>query len=270
MLSVYAKHEWLTILAIGGLLLVSLLIIGWWWLACAVGLAIAALLSFFRDPRRSIPFQRGIFVSPADGRVTSVHRVDHFEHFNEPAVCVRIFLSVFNVHINRAPCQGVVDSIHHRSGGHRNALDPRSAQTNESILMVLVHPVRGRPIAAVRQVAGLLARSIVCRVKERQVLQRGERYGMIKLGSTTELYLPESGNPQVLVKPGQCVRSGQSILANVQPQTTRGMGVSPMTDSTGGTPVPSRAPHDDSAKGESGMGSQPIDISKGSTEPPSS
>lgn len=220
MFSPYAKREWLTILAIGLMLSIALAIARWYWLIIPVAAATGALLSFFRDPERRTPTQRGVMVSPADGRVTSVHRLDHFEPLGEPATCIRIFLSVFNVHVNRSPCHGRVESVRHKPGQHQNALKPQSAQVNESCLIVLTHPVRPSRMAAVRQVAGMLARSVACHTGEGRILQRGQRYGMIKLGSTTELYIPESLSPKVAVKQGDAVRGGQTVLAHVTvPQT---------------------------------------------------
>lgn len=213
MLSGYARNEWLTILVVGLLLGIATAVVGLWWLTVVIALATAALVLFFRDPQRRVPTQRGAVVAPADGRVSSVHRVEHFEPFDEPAVCIRIFLSVLDVHINRSPCHGEVVSVTHKAGKHLNALNPDSAEANESNLIVMVHPIRRQPVAAVRQVAGLLARTIVCAVKEGQVLQRGERIGIIKLGSTTELYLPESLGPDVQVQQGQKVYAGRTVVA---------------------------------------------------------
>jgi len=217
MLSPLAKKECVTIAAVSGMLTVTGVWVGWWWL---VGLAIvggAAGLAFFRDPERSIPNQRNVMVSPADGRVSSVHEIDPYEPLGGPAVCVRIFLSVLDVHINRSPCHSVVASVTHKPGRHRNALNPESAEDNESTLMVLHHPIRRYPMAAVRQVAGLLARTVVCGVKEGEILQRGQRYGLIKLGSTTELYVPKALNPVVRVKRGEYVYGGMTILTEVNP-----------------------------------------------------
>jgi len=203
MLSPYAKNEWITIIAIGLLLAVTSVFVGLWWLVFLILPVVAALLAFFRDPNRKTPSQRGAMIAPADGRVSSIHEVEHFEPFNGPATCIRIFLSVLDVHINRSPCHGQVTSITHKPGDHKNALNPTSAETNESNLIVLVHPIRRHPLAAVRQVAGLLARTIACGVHEGDVVQRGQRIGMIKLGSTTELYLPSDLQPKVAVQQGQ-------------------------------------------------------------------
>lgn len=215
MLSPYAKNEWLTILAVGLLTTIAAVIVGWWWLAFLTVPLTAALLAFFRDPNRKTPSQRGAMISPADGRVSSIHEVEHFEPFEGPATCIRIFLSVFDVHINRSPCHGEVKSITYKPGDHKNALNPTSAETNESNLIVLVHPIRRHPLAAVRQVAGLLARTITCGLKEGDVAQRGQRIGIIKLGSTTELYLPADLRPRVEVQQGQYVYAGITVLASV-------------------------------------------------------
>ncbi|MEX0744141.1 MAG: phosphatidylserine decarboxylase [Phycisphaeraceae bacterium] len=218
MLSGFARNEWLTIIAVGMMLAIATLVMGLWWLAVLVLLAAAALVAFFRDPHRRVPTQRGAVVAPADGRVSSVHRVERFEPFDGPAMCIRIFLSVLDVHVNRSPCHGEVLSIAHKPGQHLNALNPESAEVNESNLVVLVHPIRRQPIAAVRQVAGLLARTIVCRAREGQVLQRGERIGIIKLGSTTELYLPEALAPELSVEQGQYVYGGLTVVAVMTPR----------------------------------------------------
>ncbi len=215
MLSGYGRNEWLTILAIGGLFAVTFLIIGWWPVAILAIVATIAVLTFFRDPERRVPTQRGIIVAPADGRISSIHELEHFEPFDGPATCVRIFLSVLDVHVNRSPCHGTVLSVTHKPGDHLNAMNPDSAEVNESNLIVMVHPIRRHPVAAVRQVAGLLARTIVCGVKEEQVLQRGQKIGMIKLGSTTEVYLPKHSQPQITVQVGQKVQGGLTVVANV-------------------------------------------------------
>lgn len=216
-LTEYGRREWTAILLGAAGLIGITIFFGWWWVLAIVLGAAVALLSFFRDPNRAVPSDRSVVVSPADGRVSSVHWVDHFEPFGEPALCIRIFLSVFNVHVNRSPCHGKVTSITHTPGQHRNALDPQSAQLNESNLMVLFHPTRNQPVAAVRQIAGAIARRIVCRAGVGQILQRGQRYGMIKFGSTTELYLPKSCQPQAAVVQGQRVAGGVTVLARVSP-----------------------------------------------------
>ncbi|MBL4702012.1 MAG: phosphatidylserine decarboxylase family protein [Phycisphaeraceae bacterium] len=215
MLSPHAKSEWTTILVIGLLLSATAILAGWWWLSIPLIIATLGLMLFFRDPDRPIPTQRGIMVSPADGKVSSIHEVEFFEPFNGPAICVRIFLSVFDVHINRSPIHGVVTSITHKPGEHLNVLNPKSAEVNEYNLLIFAHPIRRDIVAAVRQVAGLCARTICCTINTGAVIQRGQRIGIIKLGSTTELYIPARFNPQVIVEQGQYVYGGTTILANV-------------------------------------------------------
>jgi phosphatidylserine decarboxylase len=215
MLSPYAKNEWITIAVIGLLMTIASVVVGWWWLVFFILPITAALLAFFRDPNRKTPSQRGAMIAPADGRISSIHEVDHFAPFDGPATCIRIFLSVLDVHINRSPCHGHVKSVTHKPGDHKNALNPTSAETNESNLIVLIHPIRRHPLAAVRQVAGLLARTIACGVSEGEVVQRGQRIGIIKLGSTTELYLPADLDPKVAVQQGQAVYAGLTVLATV-------------------------------------------------------
>lgn len=243
MLSPYAKNEWLTIAAVGLLLTITSFAMGWWWLAFLIVPLTAALMAFFRDPNRKTPSQRGAMIAPADGRISSIHEVEHFEPFGGPATCVRIFLSVLDVHINRSPCHGQITSITHKPGDHLNALNPKSAETNESNLIVLVHPIKNHPLAAVRQVAGLLARTIACNVHEGDVVQRGQRIGIIKLGSTTELYLPADLEPKVSIQQGQKVYAGVTVLAHVtskdqvevSPISGEATGQSQTTSQTGDT-----------------------------------
>lgn len=224
MLSSYAKNEWLTIIAVGLCVGASLVLLGHWPGAVGVGVATLAVLTFFRDPDRRVPSPRNIVVAPADGKISSIHDVEHFPPFDGPAVCVRVFMSVFDVHVNRCACHGKVASITHQPGNHGNTLNPESIEDNESMTTVFVHPVKNHPVAAIRQVAGLLARTIHNGLREEQVVQRGQRMGIIKLGSTSELYLPLTLRPEVKVKQGQKVLAGMTILAAVTPlDPTEGM-----------------------------------------------
>lgn len=217
MLSPFAKKEWLTIIAVGLCFAVSMFLLGYWPLAVVAVLVTVAILTFFRDPERRVPSQRNAVVAPADGKVSSVHEVEHFPPFDGPATCVRIFMSVFDVHINRCPCHGKIATITHQPGAHRNTLNPESAEDNESMTTVMVHPVKGHPIAAVRQIAGLLARTIHNGLRPEQVVQRGQRMGIIKLGSTSEVYLPHTLAPELQIRQGQKVLAGLTVLATVTP-----------------------------------------------------
>lgn len=211
----YGRRQWLTILIVSALLIAGFIAVKWWIAVGVVAAVTLALLSFFRDPHRHVPTQRGIMVSPADGHVSSIHQVEHYEAFGEPALCIRIFLSVLDVHVNRAPCHCRVGPMTHTPGQYLNAMKPESAAVNESNLIILLHPAKGRPIAALRQVAGMIARRIVCAVEEGDILQRGQRFGMIKFGSTAELYLPASAGAKVLVELGQKVAGGRTVLVEL-------------------------------------------------------
>lgn len=218
MLSKHAKLECVTIAMVGFMLSVTVFMIGLWWLMILIVPLALCLLLFFRDPERRTPSQRGVMVSPADGHISSIHEIEHFEPLDGPAVCVRIFLSVFDVHVNYSPYHTAVESITHKPGEHLNALKPESAEDNESNLLVLTHPNRLYKMAAVRQVAGMIARTIVCHVQEDQVLQRGQRIGLIKLGSTVELYIAKDLSPRLHVQDKQKVVGGMTVIAQITPK----------------------------------------------------
>jgi len=201
-----------------------------WWLSGVAALLTLVLLMFFRDPRRRVPVQRGIVVAPADGRITSIHDVAHFEPFDGPAICVRVFLSVLDVHVNRSPCYGRVASVEHTPGKFINALRPESAELNESVLIVLDHPTHRTPVAAVKQVAGAIARRIVTGCDVDDILQRGQRFGLIKFGSTTEVYLPEPDHVDVQIKLGEYVYGGETIVAKLTATPTRQLDTDTDTD----------------------------------------
>lgn len=216
MLSPFARSQCLIIIAAGAVLTGACLGLRWWGLAAVVAVATLALLAFFRDPNRQVPSRRGVVVSPADGRVRSIHRIDHFEPFDGPAHCVRIFLSVFDVHVQRSPLHGRVASIHRRDGPRGNALKEDSAEENAAVTMVLNHPTRDEPRAAVRQIVGMVARRIVCSPAEGDILQRGQRYGIIIFGSTVDLYLPEDQIAAIELQSGQRVNGGVTVVAELR------------------------------------------------------
>lgn len=179
------------------------------WAWSALPLLVAAFfLWFFRDPRRVIPQEPGLVVSPADGKVTEVARV------SAPTgglLRISIFLSVFDVHVNRSPVAGVLREIRYKKGEYLNAMNPASAERNEQNLARL-ECADGTQVAFI-QIAGLLARRIVFRKRVGDVLERGERVGLIKFGSRTDVLLPDFAEP--LVKPGDRVRGGASVIARL-------------------------------------------------------
>ncbi|HVT90829.1 MAG TPA: phosphatidylserine decarboxylase [Tepidisphaeraceae bacterium] len=188
----------------------------WLWppLAILVLPLLIWLFAFFRDPNRPIPTDPKIMVSPADGTVSDIVEIPNFELLNGPCVRVGIFLSVFNVHVNRAPCDGKVSKLIYKEGKFINALHHENASAhNESNTIVLSEIGGDRPVAVVKQIVGLIARRIVCVPQVGTALVRGERIGMIKFGSRTELYIPVWLKPNVKVEVGQKVRGAADIIA---------------------------------------------------------
>lgn len=184
-----------------------------WCYATIVPLVLLGLVVyFFRDPHREPPGDPAAIVSPADGVIAEVTELDHYDFIDGPAVRIGIFLSIFNVHINRAPRAGRVVAMHYKPGEFLNALNPESAIRNE--FMWIGFEEEGQPGMryAVRQISGLLARRIVCALRPGQPVRRGEKFGMIKLGSRTELILPRDA-VRVEAAVGDVVRAGSTVLA---------------------------------------------------------
>jgi phosphatidylserine decarboxylase len=179
----------------------------WVWALPALLLA-AFFLWFFRDPTRAIPPERGLVVSPADGKVTEVARITTPEG---ERLRLSIFLSVFDVHVNRSPVEGILREVRYRKGKYLNAMNPACSEVNEQNLAV-VDCIEGYQVSFV-QIAGLLARRIVFNKRPGDYLERGERVGLIKFGSRTDILLP--GHAEPLVKPGERVRGGASIVARI-------------------------------------------------------
>ena len=170
-------------------------------------------ISFFRNPNRNIERFSNIIYSPADGKITEITELDNHDTLNCPCIRIRIFLSIFNVHINRSPCETVVNSIKFKRGKFINAMKPESAEENESntLLMATNKPICGPVI--VRQISGLIARTIVCNVKEGDSLKPGQPFGMIKFGSGTEIIIPKQANLNIQAKTGDKVKAGLTQLA---------------------------------------------------------
>ena len=193
----------------------------WYWGLIAVWLVWLVVAGFFRDPIRRVPnhLRSTIMLSPADGTVSAVERYESHEATADgPAVCVRLFLSVLNVHINRSPGEAVVVGKIYRPGKFLDARTAESAKINESNLIIMERE-RGdgvRERFGVRQVSGKIARRIVDGTREGQAFKRGERFGMIKFGSTTELILPRPDDVEVFVKVGDKVRGGLTPIAEIR------------------------------------------------------
>jgi len=188
--------------------LLALAVIGFWRMfAVGVGSLLALLALFFRDPERRITLIRGAVVSPADGQVTGVSAQAGTEAGPFDGPRITIVLSVWNVHVNRVPQDGVVESMAYSPGGHALAWS-HSAAENESNW---IHVRSNQHRIVVRQVASKLARRVVCRLNVGDQVQRGQRLGIIKFGSRTDLYLPKGSS--LLVRAGDKVRGGSSIVA---------------------------------------------------------
>jgi phosphatidylserine decarboxylase len=186
----------------------------WGLVLLEAGLAIVLLwiLSFFRDPQRAVPTDRSLLLAPADGTVTDIEIVSEEEFIDGNALRIGIFLSIFDTHINRAPCDVKVERISYRPGKCKNAMNPKSGRVNESSDLALVRTDHPQDRLVVRQISGAIARRIVCATSQGQNLTSGEKFGMIKFGSRTELYLPPRENAKCLVRVGDKVRAGLSAL----------------------------------------------------------
>jgi phosphatidylserine decarboxylase len=176
----------------------------WAWGIAPVLLA-AFFLWFFRDPQRTVPAGPGLIVSPGDGLVTETVTISTPRG---PRQRVSIFLSVFDVHVNRSPIGGVIKAVRYRKGQYLNAMNPDSAQHNERNVVTVSG--QGTEVTF-KQIAGLLARRIVFNLKEEDTVERGQRVGLIKFGSRVDVLLPEEAT--LRVKVGQRVKGGSSVIA---------------------------------------------------------
>lgn len=185
--------------------MVGLILFGW-------------VVYFFRDPKRVTPSRPGLVVSPADGRVILITDVVPDKSLglgDEPRTRVSIFLNVFDVHVNRSPVDGEVTHIDYRAGKFVNASLDKASVDNErnalALVMVGEHPYAGQKIGVV-QIAGLIARRILCTARPNDKLKAGERFGLIRFGSRTDVYLPQGLKPLVCV--GQRMIGGETIIAD--------------------------------------------------------
>jgi phosphatidylserine decarboxylase len=171
------------------------------------------LLWFFRDPERTITTDAGAVVSPGDGKVTDISTV---MVGSEKWTRLSIFLSVFDVHVNRSPIAGVIREVRYQRGQYLNAMNQASAELNEQNIVTVEGDGDGQRVIF-KQIAGLLARRIVFHPKVGDRLERGQRVGLIKFGSRVDVLLDASA--QVTVKIGDRVKGGSSVLAHLQPQS---------------------------------------------------
>lgn len=171
------------------------------------------IIFFFRDPERNIPQEKGLYVSPADGKVIQIRDIFEKENLKSEVKEISIFMSPLDVHVNRSPCDGRVVDVIYTPGKFQAAYKDDASLKNENIALILEGEY-GEIL--VRQVAGFLARRAVCRVKIGDILKRGERYGMIKFGSRLDVYLPKEVG--IMVKLGDKVKAGETVIAREEPK----------------------------------------------------
>ncbi|HAA09611.1 MAG: phosphatidylserine decarboxylase family protein [Syntrophomonadaceae bacterium] len=183
------------------------------WIIPGLVFAVLALfcLFFFRNPTRTIPQEAGVVVAPADGRVMDITRMEEPLFMNGEAVRISIFLSLFNVHINRMPVDGMIEIIQPVSGLYLPAYNVEAGSKSQRNYIGISSDV-GRLIVV--QITGAIARRLVCWAKVGQYMPRGERFGLIRFGSCTEVYLPSHADIQVAV--GDKIRGGNSVIAKFQ------------------------------------------------------
>jgi phosphatidylserine decarboxylase len=182
-----------------------LAMIGWWSVAAVVGVVALACLGFFRDPERTPPAGPGLVLAPADGRVMRIDEVE--DAWVGRAVRASIFLSPLDVHVNRSPVAGLVDSVRYEAGRFMAAYRDEASELNERCTIALEGDATR---VGVKQIAGVLARRIVCRVRVGDKLAAGERFGLIRFGSRTDLVVPRS--TEMRVKIGDRVRGGETVM----------------------------------------------------------
>jgi len=183
------------------------------------------VLAFFRDPYRAVPADSNLLLAPADGKITNIEIIDppaflrkqeEGDFISAKTLRIGIFLSIFNVHINRAPCNVKVEKITYKQGKYKNAQNPQAGRVNESNDLGLVRTDSPKERLIIRQISGAIARRIVCQVSQGQKLTGGEKFGMIKFGSRTELYLPARENAKCLVQIGDKVKAGLTPLVKYE------------------------------------------------------
>ena len=190
---------------------VLMFLISVYWATAIFGLGFLFVTWFFRDPERRIPNEPNVIVSPADGKITEI--ITENEPINGK-LCKRvtIFLSVFNVHVNRVPIGGTIEDIRYNPGKFLAAFNPKASMDNEQNLILINN---GRTHIFVKQIAGLIARRIVCWPKKGDHYESGQRYGLIRFGSRVDILLPE--NTKLSVACGDKVSGGKSIIGYLNP-----------------------------------------------------
>ena len=203
-----AREGWLHVFIALVLAVLVTWLAGWW--SIPFWLLLVFVVQFFRDPHREIPKTPGVALSPADGRVVLVGRARD-PYLDREALKISVFMNVFNVHSNRSPLDAQVIHTWYNAGSFLNAALDKASLENERAALHL-RTETGVDVTCV-QVAGLVARRILCYPKQGDLLARGQRYGFIRFGSRVDIYLPTTANPQVSV--GDTVTAGISVIASL-------------------------------------------------------
>lgn len=206
---ILAREGWPFIALALVLAILATAAVGWAW-ASPLWLIVVFVVQFFRDPPRAVPTQKNAVLSPADGRIVKVEKA-YDAQTGRDTLLISVFMNVFNVHSNRAPVEGTVEKVVYSPGKFINADLDKASTENERNAVVLT--LSGGERITFVQVAGLIARRILCYVKPGDVLARGERYGFIRFGSRVDVYLPLSARPRVAV--GDKVSATTTILAEL-------------------------------------------------------
>jgi phosphatidylserine decarboxylase len=169
------------------------------------------IIYFFRSPRRDMMLSHEYIISPADGKVVVIEEVKENEYFNDKRIQVSIFMSPLNVHCNRYPCSGTVKYFKYHSGSYIVAWHPKSSEENERTTVVIENS--RKKLILVRQIAGVMARRIICNASEGKTVRQGHELGFIKFGSRVDVLLPL--NAKIKIKLGQPVRAGKTVIAEL-------------------------------------------------------
>ena len=191
------------------LVIVTVLLFAFGWKSTALVSLVLTLfvLFFFRDPERTVPEGKGMVVSPADGKVIVIKDIYEPAYLKQEVKQISIFLSVFNVHVNRAPIGGAVEVVKYNPGKFHVASVDKASLDNEQTAMVIA---AGKDKILVKQIAGLIARRIVCYARPGDTIKTGERYGLIRFGSRVDIFLPKTA--EIKVKLGDRVRGAQDVI----------------------------------------------------------
>ena len=208
---IIAREGW-TFLALSVVVALILSFAGWWVFAALAWLVVLFIAQFFRDPPRTVPRDPGAVLSPADGKVVTVEKARD-PYLDRDALKISVFMNVFNVHSNRSPVDGVVADAWYHAGSFVNAALDKASLENERNALHIRTPA-GRDVTCV-QIAGLIARRILCYVKPGETLARGQRYGFIRFGSRVDVYVAPDARPRVAI--GDAVFATETVLAEFPP-----------------------------------------------------